>query len=68
MTAQHLRCVTQEGDTTQIQDYVDMVDRWSNHNDMRLNSVKCKEIVIEHAEMLGTVTISLCKHIDNIVS
>ena len=35
----------QEGDTTQIQESVDMVDIWTNQNDMRLNSEKCKEII-----------------------
>ena len=34
--------VCQEGDTTQIQESVDMVDIWTNQNDMRLNSEKCK--------------------------
>ena len=41
--------VSQEknGDTTQIQESVDMVDIWTNQNDMRLNSEKCKEMIID---------------------
>ena len=39
--------VCQEGDTTQIQESVDMVDIWTNQNDMRLNSEKCKEMIID---------------------
>ena len=39
--------VCQEGDTTLIQESVDMVDIWTNHNDMRLNSEKCKEMIID---------------------
>ena len=39
--------VRQEGDTTQIQESVDMVDIWTNQNDMRLNSEKCKEMIID---------------------
>ena len=39
--------VCQEGDTTHIQESVDMVDIWTNQNDMRLNSEKCKEIIID---------------------
>ena len=37
--------VCKEGDTSQIQESVDMVDIWTshNHNDMRLNSEKCKD-------------------------
>ena len=30
--------VSQEYDITNTQDSVDMVDSWSNHNDVRLNS------------------------------
>ena len=67
-----------EGENTQIQESVNMVGIWTNQNDMRLNSEKCKEIIIdfsrnwvEHAKMLG-VTISnnltWSKHVDNIVS
>ena len=37
--------VCQEGDTTQIQESVDMVDIWTNQNDMRLNSEKCIEMI-----------------------
>ena len=76
--------VCHEGDNTQIQESVDMVGIWTNQNDMRLNSEKCKEMVIdfsrnyslnservEHAKMLG-VTISnnltWSKHVDNFVS
>ena len=33
--------------TTQIQESVDMVDIWTNQNDMRLNSEKCKEMIID---------------------
>ena len=39
--------VCQEGDTTQIQESVDMVDIWTNQNNMRLNSEKCKEMIID---------------------
>ena len=39
--------VCQEGDTTQIQESIDMVDIWTNQNDMRLNSEKCKEMIID---------------------
>ena len=39
--------VCQEGDTTQIQESVDMVDIWTIQNDMRLNSEKCKEMIID---------------------
>ena len=38
--------VCQEGDTSQIQESVDMVDIWTSQNDMRLNSEKCKEMII----------------------
>ena len=37
----------QEGDTTQIQESVDMVHIWTNQNDVRLNSEKCKETIID---------------------
>ena len=36
-----------EGDNTQIQESVDMVGIWTNQNDMRLNSDKCKEMIID---------------------
>ena len=36
-----------EGDNTQIQESVDMVGIWTNQNDMRLNSEKCKEMIID---------------------
>ena len=39
--------VCQEDDTSQIQESVDMVDIWTNQNDMRLNSEKCKEMIID---------------------
>ena len=39
--------VCQEGDTSQIQESVDMVDIWTSQNDMRLNSEKCKEMIID---------------------
>ena len=39
--------VCQESDTTQIQESVDMVDVCTNQNDMRLNSEKCKEMIID---------------------
>ena len=39
--------VFQEGDTTHIQESVDMVGIWTNQNDMRLNSDKCKEMIID---------------------
>ena len=39
--------VGQEGDTSQIQESVDMVDIWTSQNDMRLNSEKCKEMIID---------------------
>ena len=39
--------VCQEGDTTQNQESVDMVDIWTNQNDMRLNYEKCKEMIID---------------------
>ena len=39
--------VCQEGDTSQIQESVDLVDiLWTSQNDMRLNSEKCKEMII----------------------
>ena len=31
----------------EIQESVDMVDRWTNQNDMRLSSEKCKEMIID---------------------
>ena len=42
--------ICQEGDTTQIQESVDMVDIWTNQNDMRLNSEKCKEMIIDFSK------------------
>ena len=36
-----------EGDNTCIQKSVDMVGLWTNQNDMRLNSEKCKEMIID---------------------
>ena len=39
--------VCHEGDNTQIQESVDMVGIWTNQNDMRLNSEKCKEMIID---------------------
>ena len=39
--------VCQEGYNTQIQESVDMVGIWTNQNNMRLNSEKCKEIIID---------------------
>ena len=39
--------VCKEGDTSQIQESVDMVDIWTSQNDMRLNSEKCKEMFID---------------------
>ena len=39
--------VCQEGDNTQIQESVDMVGIWTNQNDMKLNSNKCKEMIID---------------------
>ena len=39
--------VCQEGDTSQNQESVDMVDIWTSQNDMRLNSEKCKEMIID---------------------
>ena len=39
--------VCQEGDNTQIQESVDMVGIWTNQNDMKLNSDKCKEMIID---------------------
>ena len=39
--------VCQEGDTSQIQESVDMVDVWTSQNDIRLNSEKCKEMIID---------------------
>ena len=39
--------VCQEGDTSQIQESVDMVDIWTSQNDTRLNSEKCKEMIID---------------------
>ena len=38
--------VCHEGDNTCIQESVDMVGIWTNQNDMRLNSEKCKEMII----------------------
>ena len=38
--------VCHEDDNTQIQESVDMVGIWTNQNDMRLNSEKCKEMII----------------------
>ena len=38
--------VCHEGDNTQIQESIDMVGIWTNQNDMRLNSEKCKEMII----------------------
>ena len=43
--------VCQEGDTSQIQESVDMVDIWSSQNDMRLNSEKCKEMIIDFKKL-----------------
>ena len=42
---QYLRCVTKVN--TCIQESVDMVGLWTNQNDMRLNSEKCKEMIID---------------------
>ena len=42
--------VCHEGDTTQIQESVDMVDIWTNQNDMKLNSEKCNEIIIDFSK------------------
>ena len=39
--------VCHEGDNTCIQESVDMVGIWTNQNDMRLNSEKCKEMIID---------------------
>ena len=39
--------VCKEGDISQIQESVDMVDIWTSQNDMRLNSEKCKEMIID---------------------
>ena len=39
--------VCKEGDTSQIQESVDIVDIWTSQNDMRLNSEKCKEMIID---------------------
>ena len=39
--------VCHEGDNTYIQESVDMVGIWTNQNDMRLNSEKCKEMIID---------------------
>ena len=39
--------VCQEGYNTQIQESVDMVGIWTNQNNMRLNSEKCKEMIID---------------------
>ena len=39
--------VCKEGDTSQIHESVDMVDIWTSQNDMRLNSEKCKETIID---------------------
>ena len=39
--------VCDEGDNTQIQESVDMVGIWTNQNDMRLNSEKCKQMIID---------------------
>ena len=39
--------VCHEGDNTQIQESVDMVGILTNQNDMRLNSGKCKEMIID---------------------
>ena len=39
--------VCHEGDNTCIQESVDMVGLWTNQNDMRLNSEKCKEMIID---------------------
>ena len=39
--------VCHEGDNTYIQESVDMVGIWNNQNDMRLNSQKCKEMIID---------------------
>ena len=36
-----------EGGNTCIQESVDMVGIWTNQNDMRLNSEKCKEMIID---------------------
>ncbi len=36
-----------EGDNTCIQESVDRVGLWTNQNDMRLNSEKCKEMIID---------------------
>ncbi len=36
----------QEGVNTQIQESVDLVGIWTNQNDVRLNSEKCKEMII----------------------
>ena len=41
--------VCHEGDNTQIQESVDMVEIWTNQNDMRLNSEKCKEMIIDYS-------------------
>ena len=38
--------VCHEGDHTQIHESVDMVEIWTNQNDMRLNSGKYKEMII----------------------
>ena len=39
--------VFHEGDNTCIQESVDMVGLWTNQNGMRLNSEKCKEMIID---------------------
>ena len=45
--------VCHEGDNTYIlQESVDMVGIWTNQDDMRLNSEKCKEMIIDFSKEL----------------
>ena len=39
--------VCHEGNNTHIQESVDMVGIWTNQNDMRLNSEKCKDLIVD---------------------
>ena len=57
----------QEGDTVQIQESVDMIDRRTNHNDMRFNSEKCKTIIIDFSRHYyftsGSQTVTIGEHV-----
>ncbi len=48
--------VCHEGDNTQIHESVDMVEIWTNQNDMRLNSEKCKEMIIDFSRNYSLIS------------